>query len=65
LPPPPQSIDRVLSEDSPSGGNPISQIMYDVFNDRFNNPTIGVALQIIPIGGVFFCLIATTTYVAR
>ncbi len=117
----PQSVERALSEDTPSGGNPIPQIMYDVssppishppsrltgiplplsipltrlfthaspltthpptpvptsppfqsppvppqvFNDRFGNPKIGIALQIIPIGCVFFCLIATTTYVAR
>jgi hypothetical protein len=63
--PPAQSIDRALSEDSESGGKPIPQILYDVFNDRYGNPRVGVALQIIPIVCVFFCLVATTTYVAR
>jgi hypothetical protein len=39
--------------------------MYDAFNDRFNNPAAGIALQIIPIAASFFCLVATTTYVSR
>jgi hypothetical protein len=64
-PPDRQSLERALSEDAESGGKPIPQIMYDVFNDRYNNPRVGIALQIIPIGCVFFCLVATTTYVSR
>lgn len=55
----------VMSEDNQSGGDPIPQILYDAFNDRFNNPGVGVALQIIPIIAVFTCLVATTTYVTR
>ncbi|GBF99453.1 amino-acid permease [Raphidocelis subcapitata] len=60
-----KSITRALNEDSEAGGSPIPQILYDVFTDRYNNPRIGIALQIIPLGGVFFCLVATTTYVTR
>lgn len=58
-------VDHVLDEGNESGGDPIPQILYDVFNDRYGNPAAGVALQIIPILGVFFCLVATTTYVTR
>ncbi|KAI8472838.1 MAG: amino acid/polyamine transporter I [Monoraphidium minutum] len=60
-----KSLDHVLDENNESGGDPIPQILYDVFKDRFNNPAAGIALQIIPILAVFFCLVATTTYVTR
>ena len=63
--PSPQSSARALSEDAESGGSPVPQILYDAFKARFGSGRVGVALQIIPIGGVFFCLVATTTYVAR
>lgn len=58
------SLAHVLDEDNEAGGEPIQQILYDVFKD-YGNPSMGVALQIIPILGTFFCLVATTTYVAR
>jgi hypothetical protein len=45
--------------------DPVPQILYDVFNARTGNPVPGIGLQIILILGVFFCLMATYTYVAR
>ena len=57
-------IADVLSEDNISGGNPLAQILYDVFNAR-GMPGVGVALLIIPILGIFFCTLATMTYVSR
>jgi hypothetical protein len=55
----------VLSEDSASGGNPVAQIMYDAAMQRFGTPHVGVGLMAVIIVGVFFCNVATMTYVSR
>jgi hypothetical protein len=60
-----QSIDTVLSEDAASGGNPVAQIMYDAAMQRFGTPHVGVGLMAVIILGVFFCNVATMTYVSR
>jgi hypothetical protein len=60
-----QSIDAVLSEDAASGGNPVAQIMYDAAMQRFDTPHVGVGLMAVIILGVFFCNVATMTYVSR
>lgn len=55
-----QSFENAVASD-----DPVPQILYDVFNARTGNPVPGIGLQIILILGVFFCLMATYTYVAR
>lgn len=60
-----QSIESVLSEDSASGGNAVAQIMYDAAMQRFGTPHVGVGLMAVIIVGVFFCNVATMTYVSR
>lgn len=59
------SIESVLSEDSASGGNAVAQIMYDAAMQRFGTPHVGVGLMAVIIVGVFFCNVATMTYVSR
>lgn len=59
------SIEGVLSEDSASGGNPVAQILYDASMQRFGNPQVGIGLMVVVLLGVFFCCVATMTYVAR
>ena len=53
-----------MDPESEAGGDPVPQIIYDAFSSKFGPPA-GVAMQIIPILGVFFCMVATHTYVAR
>eukprot|EP00775_Hariotina_reticulata_P000773 gene773-1085_t len=60
-----ESIPRVLDENSEAGGNAVAQILYDAANQRFGTPTVGVGLLVIVILGVFFCCVATMTYVSR
>jgi hypothetical protein len=55
----------VLDENSEAGGNAVAQILYDAANQRFGNPSVGVGLLVIIIMGVFFCCVATMTYVSR
>lgn len=43
----------------------MAQIMYDAAQQRFGTPAAGVGLMVIIILGVFFCLVATMTYVSR
>lgn len=59
------TIDSVLSADSPAGGNPVGQIMYDASMQRFGTPYAALVLMAVLIMGVFFCLVATMTYVSR
>mgnify|MGYP001806895936 CR=1 FL=1 len=59
------SIEGVLSEDSASGGNPVAQILYDASMQRFGSPQVGIGLMVVVLLGVFFCCVATMTYVAR
>lgn len=59
------SIESVLSEDSPAGGNPVAQIMYDASMQRFGTPKVGIGLLVVVLLGVFFCCVATMTYVSR
>lgn len=56
-----QSSARALAEDGEAKGNAVAQILHDAFLARFGSARAGVALQAVPIGGVFFCLVATTT----
>lgn len=60
-----QSIESVLSEDSAAGGNPVAQILYDASVQRFGTPQVGIALMVVVLLGVFFCNVATLTYVSR
>jgi amino acid transporter len=59
------SIESVISEDSPAGGNPVAQIMYDASMQRFGTPKVGIGLLVVVLLGVFFCCVATMTYVSR
>jgi choline transport protein len=59
------SIESILSEDAASGGNPVAQILYDVSVQRFGSPQVGIGLLVVVLLGVFFCCVATMTYVSR
>lgn len=61
----PDSIAAILSEDSASGGNPVAQILYDVSVQRFGTPQVGIGLTVVVLLGIFFCCVATMTYVSR
>lgn len=43
----------------------MAQIMYDAAQQRFGTPAAGVGLMAVIILGVFFCVVATMTYVSR
>lgn len=59
------SLETVLSEESAAGGNPVGQILYDASVQRFGTPQVGIGLIVVVLLGVFFCCVATLTYVSR
>lgn len=61
-----QSLERVVDENSPSGGYAMAQILYDVFEQRTGSPLGGIILfAIFPMMAVYTCSMSSLTYAAR
>jgi hypothetical protein len=59
------TIEHVLADVSAAGGNAVAQILYDAALQRFGTGTAGIWLLGVMLLAVFFCCVATMTYVSR